>query len=223
MRHHDPSIRSTSIRASNHEVIRTLVAPASPRGVALFVHAGGQTPHDQAIVQAVQARGVATLRLDLVGAGDAGDTVEQVADRIVDAIDWVRADPELSQVPLGLFGGGRSAAATLLAAARRPREVAAVVCSDGELELARDALPRVRAAALFLVGGLDAAAVALHRDAAARLATPATLSVVASAHRILDEPGAADEATHLTANWFASQFQIAFEAASRRGLGDPDC
>ncbi len=70
-------------------------------------------------------------------------------------LDWLGTQPELADLPIGLFGASTGAAAALVAAAERPAIVAAVVSRGGRPDLGGAALPHVVAPTLLLVGGHD--------------------------------------------------------------------
>ena len=56
---------------------------------------------------------------------------------------------------VGLFGASTGGGAALMAAARRPKEIRAVVSRGGRPDLAGDALGAVTAPTLLIVGGND--------------------------------------------------------------------
>lgn len=67
----------------------------------------------------------------------------------------------LRDLRIGLFGASTGAAAALIAAAHRPEAVGAVVSRRGRPDLAGDALARVRAPTLLIVGGQDTTVISL--------------------------------------------------------------
>ena len=109
---------------------------------------------------------------------------------------------ELRRRPLGLFGASTGAAAALVAAARRPERVAAVVSRGGRPDLAMPALAEVRAPTLLIVGGADTEVLAMNRDALARLGGPKTLDVVPGATHLFEEPGTLEAMTARAVAWF---------------------
>ena len=78
-----------------------------------------------------------------------------LAQRLIGATEWVKNDPQTKRCGIGYFGASTGAAAALIAAAKLPDEIGAVVSRGGALILAEDYLPLVRAPTLLLVGGLD--------------------------------------------------------------------
>ena len=98
----------------------------------------------------------------------------------------------------------------LVAAAELPERVAAVVSRGGRPDLAGDALERVVAPTLLIVGGKDDVVLELNRAAMARLRVPTRLEVIRGATHLFEEPGALDEVARHAAAWF--------EAYARAGL-----
>src|SRR5439155_11082753 len=92
-----------------------------------------------------------------------------LARRLVGATDWLLQDPETRPLTIGYFGASTGGGAALVAAADRPRDVAAVVSRGGRPDLAGPALPRVEAPTLLIVGGRDAPVIDMNREAMAQM------------------------------------------------------
>lgn len=225
MTNHVPQTRSSTVRTGDLELHRNLVAPENPIGVVMLAHLD-DAAIDRGVVDALQGHGVATVAIDRVATpsltATPGDDVGALATTIADTIDWLRRDPVLCELPLGLFGAGLSAPAALMAAARRADAVNAVVCVGAYADLAGDELTRVHAPTLFLVPSHDADGMALYRAIMPRLGRAPTLSLIRAPHGDLAGIRAASETVRLTTDWFTSHF-AARPAPSRRGLGDADC
>ena len=193
-----------------------LSVPAYPRGLVVFAHGSGssrKSPRNRFVAEALRARGLATLLFDLLTPeeerADAWDAhlrfdIPLLADRLVRVTDWLAHQGGVGVLPLGLFGASTGAAAALIAAAARPNAVKAVVSRGGRPDLAEDALPRVRAPVLLLVGGDDDEVLQLNREAYARLRAQKALSVVPGATHLFEEPGALEEVARRAADWFAN-------------------
>jgi pimeloyl-ACP methyl ester carboxylesterase len=80
--------------------------------------------------------------------------------------------------------------------------VRAVVSRGGRPDLAGDALERVRAPTLLIVGGDDAPVITLNKQAARLLHCEHELMTVPGATHLFEEPGALDEVTRWAAGWF---------------------
>jgi putative phosphoribosyl transferase len=211
-----------------------LTVPADASGVVLFAHGTGSSRNssrDERIARAFEDRGLATLRFDLVTPAEQEkdalvtelhDDVAFLADRLIDATDWVRTLPRLSALPVAYVGTGTGAAAALIAAARRHEVVRAVVSRGGRPDLAGDWLARVRAPVLLVVGGADETLAAVNRDARAQLGPTSELVLVPGASALFEEPGALDAVAHLAADWIGTHVSRE-RGASRRAAGDPIC
>lgn len=187
-----------------------LVLPARARGLVLFAHGSGSSRFSQRnrnVARRLRLRGLATLLFDLLQPDEARDRrrvfdIELLGERLVQAIDWAGQQPALASLRIGLFGASTGAAAALVAAARRPAKVFAVVSRGGRPDLAADALPQVQAPTLLIVGGADPDVLDLNRSAARRLQCPQRLDVVAGATHLFEEPGALEDVAALAAAWF---------------------
>ncbi|MER5263988.1 dienelactone hydrolase family protein [Actinosynnema sp. NPDC002837] len=180
-----------------------LSMPTRRSGVVVFAHDGGPHPRgDLHVARTLQREHLATVLVDLRPAGDRPADVPVLAGRLAAVVDWLADQPATSGHPIGLFGAGGGAAVALLAAAERPVAVRAVVCRDGRVDLAGDALTRVLAPTLLIVGEQDEDGAALNREAVRRLRSTGRLEVVPGADHPAEEPGALDRVTRLTARWF---------------------
>ena len=156
-----------------------LVLPDGARTVVAFAHGSGSSrhsPRNRAVARVLQEAGLGTLLLDLLTEREERTDAELRFDipllgrRMIAAVDWLDAHPATRGMPLGLFGASTGAAAALIAAADRPDRIGAVVSRGGRVDLAGDAITRVRAPVLLIVGGHDPEVLALNRAVAARLA-----------------------------------------------------
>jgi pimeloyl-ACP methyl ester carboxylesterase len=126
-----------------------------------------------------------------------------LADRVVGATDWLASVEPAATLPVSLFGASTGAGAALVAAARRPDRVAAVVSRGGRPDLAGDDLPRVRAPTLLIVGGADLPVIGLNRQALDWLGSKEKgLHIVPGASHLFEEPGTLEEVARLAADWF---------------------
>jgi putative phosphoribosyl transferase len=187
-----------------------LRVPAGAVCLVVFAHGSGSSrfsPRNNAVAEGLGARGIATLLFDLLAPSEEDDRqnvfdIPLLADRLSDAIAWAGREPDLSTLPLGLFGASTGAAAALVAAARHPRRVGAVVSRGGRPDLAGEVLEQVAAPTLLIVGGADYGVIELNEAALARLAAPKALRIVPGATHLFPEPGALDVVVELAADWF---------------------
>jgi pimeloyl-ACP methyl ester carboxylesterase len=163
------------------------------------------------VAEALQESGLGTLlmdlltpeeeRLDLVTAQHRFD-IGLLGRRLVSAMDWLGEQPATADLPLGLFGASTGAAAALVAAAERPGRVRSVVSRGGRPDLAGDALGRVRAPVLLIVGGDDTTVLGMNREAAGLLRVSHRVHVVPGATHLFEEPGALEEVAEAARAWF---------------------
>jgi pimeloyl-ACP methyl ester carboxylesterase len=202
---------SRELRIGRHRLPASLQFPAGPlRGLVLFAHGSGSSrlsPRNRYVAGALKQRGLATLLFDLLTDEESADRanvfdIPLLAQRLGEALDWQAEFDELAQLPTGLFGASTGAAAALEAAANAPERIAAVVSRGGRPDLAPDALPRVRAPTLLIVGGADVEVLELNRWAAARMTCIHEVRVVPGATHLFEERGALAAVAELAAAWF---------------------
>ena len=191
-----------------------LAVPAAARGIIVFAHGSGSSRHssrNKRVAQALQASGFGTLLFDLLTAAEEREDewtrqlrfdIGLLADRLVAVTDALTEEPDAGELPVGYFGASTGAAAAIVAAAQRPG-VRAIVSRGGRPDLAGDALPRVTAPTLLIVGSLDREVLELNRNAQARLGGPTELEIVTGATHLFEEPGALDEVARLASRHFA--------------------
>jgi pimeloyl-ACP methyl ester carboxylesterase len=192
-----------------------LSAPPGAPGVVVFAHGSGSgrhSPRIRFVAGVLREAGLATLLLDLLTtAEEAADArtghlrfdIGLLADRVVGATDWLAGQEALAGLPVGYFGASTGAGAALVATARRPQRVRAVVSRGGRPDLAADDLPRVQAPTLLIVGGNDVPVIDLNRRALQRLGSPKKeLHIVPGATHLFEEPGTLEEVARLAADWF---------------------
>jgi pimeloyl-ACP methyl ester carboxylesterase len=188
--------------------------PDRAQGVVVFAHGSGssrRSPRNRSVALSLQQRRFATVLTDLLTPDEAEvDNIDGhlrfdidfLGRRVVWLIDWARLAPGLQALRLGLFGASTGAAAALVAAADRPRDVAAVVSRGGRPDLAGASLPRVVAPTLLIVGGLDIEVLELNTWAQARMRTRPDVAVVPGSGHLFEEPGALERVARLAGDWF---------------------
>ena len=191
-----------------------LTLPEEAQAIVLFAHGSGSSrhsPRNRYVARVLNEAKLATLLIDLLTLHEEViDTrtahlrfdIDLLAERLVDATDWLTQFPDTKHLPIGYFGASTGAAAALAAAAVRPDVVGAVVSRGGRPDLAGSALPRVRAPTLLIVGGDDRQVIELNRAALAQLRCEKQLVIVPAATHLFEEPGALDEVARLARDWF---------------------
>jgi len=191
-----------------------LTLPDDAVGLVAFVHGSGSSrfsSRNQYVAGVLNAGGLGTLLFDLLTPDEhAIDSITAqlrfdiplLGQRTVATVDWLAAQAELADLPLGLFGASTGAAAALHAAAERPERVRAVVSRGGRPDLALEDLPRVQAPTLLIVGGWDVAVIGMNEEAARHLRAPVQLAIVEGATHLFEEPGTLEKAAGLARDWF---------------------
>jgi pimeloyl-ACP methyl ester carboxylesterase len=191
-----------------------LVVPDAADGVVAFAHGSGSSrhsPRNQEVARELQEDGFATLLFDLLTHDEA--TIDErtrqhrfdiplLAERLVAATDWLRDQEATRDLPIGYFGASTGAAAALVAAAERPDDVEAVVSRGGRPDLAGEALSRVVAPTLLIVGGLDTVVIGLNESAQERLRGTSELRIIEGATHLFEEPGTMAQVTRHATAWF---------------------
>ena len=186
-----------------------LGAPEKASALVIFAHGSGSgrlSPRNNYVAEALRRSGLATLLLDLLTPEEESlrsnvFDIPLLAQRLLLATAWAREQVETAQLPIGYFGASTGAGAALVAAAD-DRRIFAVVSRGGRPDLAGDALERVRAPTLLIVGGRDHTVIALNRDAQRSLKAESELVIVPGATHPFEEPGALDEVIAHASRWF---------------------
>lgn len=202
--------KTLDVTVGPHALPGQLTLPEGAGGLVVFAHGSGSSrlsPRNRQVARAVEAAGIGTLLFDLLHEDEARDRrrvfdIPLLAERVGEAMSWCDGEAELRGRPLGLFGASTGAAAALVAAARAPKRVAAVVARGGRPDLAAWALDGVRAPTLLIVGGADSEVLALNREAFGRLTCPKALEVVPGATHLFEERGTLAAMTDRAVAWF---------------------
>ncbi|MEX2016129.1 MAG: alpha/beta family hydrolase, partial [Candidatus Hydrogenedentales bacterium] len=217
------SIKRNETGAAEYEVTLNLPdvtltgdlnVPEEPAGIVIFAHGSGSgrfSTRNQFVADQLQEAGMATLLFDLLtqeedqrpGKVPQRFNIPLLGTRMCYVVDWCEKEHLISDLPIGLFGASTGAAAALIAAAERARVVRAVVSRGGRPDLAGDALPRVRAPALFIVGGADVPVIGLNESAAAQMTPRPQIEIVPGATHLFEEPGTLAKVAQLAAGFFA--------------------
>jgi pimeloyl-ACP methyl ester carboxylesterase len=192
-----------------------LRVPPAAQGLVIFAHGSGSSRfsrRNRQVAEFLGERGFATLMLDLLTAQEeAVDErtaqyrfdIARLGPRVSAAADWAATRRDIGSLPIGCFGASTGAAAALIAAAERPATVVAVVSRGGRPDLAGEALARVEAPTLLIVGGHDEPVIDLNREAMRQMHAHAELEIVPGATHLFEEPGTLDQVAALAARWFA--------------------
>ncbi len=199
------------ITAGGVQLPGTLTLPGGAKSVVLFAHGSGSSRHSPRnilVAGVLHASLIGSLLMDLLTpAEDAHYStrfdIGLLTSRLVSASYWLETAKPTTKLKIGYFGASTGAAAALQAAAQFGGEIGAVVSRGGRPDLAGgDALTKVHAPTLLIVGGHDGEVVELNRAAYSLLKYEKQLSIIPGATHLFEEPGKLEEVAQQATEWF---------------------
>jgi putative phosphoribosyl transferase len=191
-----------------------LTIPENAMALVLFAHGSGSSrhsPRNQFVARTLNCAGLGTLLFDLLTPEEEAldiytrehrFNIGLLAERLVHATRWARQQEETRDLRIGCFGSSTGGAAALVAAAELPQDVGAVVSRGGRPDLAGDALPKVQAPTLLIVGGNDDVVIELNEMARDQIHCEVKLEIIPGATHLFEEPSALEQVAKLASDWF---------------------
>jgi putative phosphoribosyl transferase len=191
-----------------------LAVTGGASGIVLFAHGSGssrQSPRNRFVAEYLQQQSLGTLLIDLLTPDEEQVDeytrhlrfdIELLARRLAGAAEWLNRNAETRDLRIGYFGASTGAAAALVAAARSPRHIGAIVSRGGRPDLAGPELPGVLAPTLLIVGGDDVPVIQMNQEAYAQLRVEKQIKIIPRASHLFEEPGALEQVARLAADWF---------------------
>jgi len=195
------------IRAGSAVLMGSLGLPAEPKALVVLASAGinDSLAHpDAPIAAGLQTRDVATLTVDLLTAPEeTQETVsglyhldaEFLTNRMCMVLAWIRHQPNLVHLPIGVFVEGMATTAAIGAAVHHA-EIRAIVSVDGRADLVDDVPDKTMAPVLLVAFAEDRHVVDLNRKANARMRSPHSLTILPG-----KEVGSASAESVATVSW----------------------
>ncbi len=202
--------RQVIIQADRVKLNGILTIPKDARGLVIFAHGSGSSrlsPRNTFVAGVLQKAGLATLLFDLLTEKE-DEIYENRFDiplltvRLKAATQWVKGQADTANLKIGYFGASTGTAVALISAADLGKEIKAVVSRGGRPDLADDALGKVLAPTLLIVGGEDFVVIELNKKAYDRIKAEKQLQIIPGATHLFEEPGTLEEAAKLAAEWF---------------------
>jgi putative phosphoribosyl transferase len=196
-----------------------LIVPADATGIVLFAHGSGSSrhsPRNKFVAQTIRNASLGTLLFDLLTQDEEAIDIQtrhlrfdiaMLAERLFETAKWVLSRKETKGLRAGFFGASTGGGAALVAAAKLGIEAGAVVSRGGRPDLAGEALARVTAPTLLIVGEYDDVVIQLNREAFDRLNCEKRMDIVPKATHLFEEPGALEEVARLASDWFVEHLQ----------------
>jgi putative phosphoribosyl transferase len=209
-------MKDVQIQARRAVLSGNLNIPEGAAALVLFAHGSGSSrhsPRNQFVARTLNEAGLGTLLFDLLTQEEETADVRTrehrfniglLAERLVHATKWAKREGETRDLRLGYFGSSTGGGAALVAAAELPKDVGAVVSRGGRPDLAGDALPKVQAPTLLIVGGNDDIVIELNEQARDQMRCEVKLEIVPGAMHLFEEPGALEKVAKLASDWFVS-------------------
>jgi dienelactone hydrolase len=187
------------------------------KALILFVHGSGSSrhsPRNQFVARTLNQAGLSTLLFDLLTPEEESVDlytrehrfdINLLAERLVHATKWAKQQKKTQDLRIGYFGSSTGGGAALVGAAELPDEIGAVVSRGGRPDLAGDALAKVKAPTLLIVGGEDRVVIELNEQARAQMKCDCKIDIVPGATHLFEEPGALEKVAKLASDWFLNQ------------------
>ena len=207
-------MNEVQIPAGHAVLYGNLTIPENAIALVLFAHGSGSSrssPRNQFVARTLNDAGLGTLLFDLLTPDEEATdmwsrehrfNISLLAERLVHATKWVKQQEETRAFAIGYFGSSTGGAAALVAAAELPQDIGAVVSRGGRPDLAGDALPKVQAPTLLIVGGNDDVVIELNEMARDQMRCEVKLEIVSGATHLFEEPGALEKVAKLAGDWF---------------------
>jgi putative phosphoribosyl transferase len=213
---HTATARSRSEQIPSGQIMLDgeLSVPVRATGVVLFAHGSGSSrhsPRNQFVARTIREAGVGTPLFDLLTRQEEALDISTrhlrfdiglLAERLVDATNWIKTEPDTSHLRVGYFGSSTGGGTALVAAAEVGEEIGAVVSRGGRPDLAGEALADVKSPTLLIVGGLDHPVIRMNEDAYHQLQCEKELRIIPGATHLFEEPGTLEQVARLAADWF---------------------
>jgi putative phosphoribosyl transferase len=203
------------IHAGRAVLSGNLNIPENANALVLFAHGSGSSrhsPRNQFVARTLNDVGLATLLFDLLTQDEEEiDTqtrelrfnIHLLAKRLVHATKWAKQQEETRDLRIGYFGSSTGGAAALVAAVDLPQYIGAVVSRGGRPDLAGEALPKVKAPTLLIVGGNDDIVIELNQQARDKMRCEVKLEIIPGATHLFEELGALEKVAQLASQWFS--------------------
>jgi len=191
-----------------------LTIPENAAALVLFAHGSGSSrhsPRNQFVARTLNRSGLGTLLFDLLTPEEEAldlytrehrFNIGLLAERLVQATNWATQQEQTRDLRIGYFGSSTGGAAALVAAAQLSQGIGAVVSRGGRPDLAGDALPKVHAPTLLIVGGNDDIVIELNEMARDQMRCEAKLVIIPGATHLFEEQGALEQVAKFASDWF---------------------
>jgi putative phosphoribosyl transferase len=216
-----PKSRLIYIPVGRDEIQGDLHIPERSKGIVVFAHGSGSSrhsPRNRYVAEMLADSRIATLLIDLLTPDEElidfqtarlRFDIPLLAERLSVVTNWLSGQSTTRALHIGYFGASTGAAAALVAAAKHPDVVEAVVSRGGRPDLAGAWLMSVHAPTLLIVGGNDHVVIELNYQAAAELRTEHRVEIIPDAGHLFEEHGALEKVAAHARDWFEEHLILA--------------
>ena len=193
-----------------------LTIPPNAKSLVIFSHGSGSSrfsPRNNFVAKILQQSGIATFLLDLLTKEEDEIyanrfNIDLLTERLIIATKYLSAfSPKTENFDFGFFGASTGAASAIKAAVALPELIHSVVSRGGRPDLAMDAISKVKAATLLIVGELDYQVLEMNNNIFEKLNCTKKIEVIEGATHLFEEPGTLKQAALLAADWFSKYLQ----------------
>ena len=191
-----------------------LFIPEAACGLVIFAHGSGssrQSPRNQFVAKKLNQVKLATLLFDLlteeeetidIKTAEFRFDIELLSTRLMKVTRYFQQFSQTKHFKMGYFGASTGACAALIAAAKEPKSIRAVVSRGGRPDLAKGYLKNIQAPTLLIVGGNDSPVIEMNQEAFRLLSCEKEIEIVPDATHLFEEPGKLERVADLAKNWF---------------------
>jgi len=213
-------MNEVQIHAGRAVLSGNLNIPKETSALVLFAHGSGSSrlsPRNQFVAHALNEAGLATLLFDLLTSEEEAIDMQTrelrfnihlLAERLVHATKWAKDQEQTRDLHMGYFGSSTGGAAALVAAIEVPQDARAIVSRGGRPDLAGEALPKVQAPTLLIVGENDDVVIELNEQARDRMRCEVKLEIIPGATHLFEEPDALEKVATLASDWFVAHLAV---------------
>ena len=211
--------------SEKYNIESILTIPKDSKGLVIFAHGSGSGRHSQRnqyVSKVLNKDGVSTLLLDLLTEAEEKTdkltreyrfNIELLADRLISVTDWLIEQGNIRNMMLGYFGASTGAAAALIAADKRPKNISAIVSRGGRVDLSYRyaSLQNIFCPTLFIVGEKDIEIIEWNRqvlDNYLEKVAKKKMIIIQGASHLFEESGKLEEVAKKASGWFRCYFQI---------------
>ncbi len=206
-----------TIPVNGEKVSGNLSVPENAIGMVVFAHGSGSSrfsPRNRLVAEALQKKGMATLLMGLLTKEEEIEDeltaqfrfdISLLAKRLEAATRWLKENAKTKKLQAAYFGASTGTAAALAAAAGN-NEIRAIVSRGGRPDLAGEALNKVKAPTLLIVGGDDDIVIELNKAAMQKMPCEKKLEIIQGATHLFEEPGKLEKVAELAAEWLGKHF-----------------